>query len=181
MTGDIPSNYGDKRLPILDLKVWIGEIAAGTYKVITSHYMKEVSSRAVINSESSHSESMKLNVMVNETMRILKNCSEYLEWEEIASHITYFVRRLQFSGYSQQFRYNVINKAFQKYDNIKRERSARTYNVGESTVETKAKNGVSNKKKWYARDNKYESVMFIQPTKGSKMRNEIQRCADRKK
>ena len=29
------------------------------------------------------------------------------------------------------------------------------------------------------RDDKYASVVFIQPTKGSKMRNEIQRCADR--
>ena len=39
VTGDIPSNYEDNRLPILDLKVWIGEMKPGVFKVITSHYM----------------------------------------------------------------------------------------------------------------------------------------------
>ena len=46
VTGDIPSNYTDKRLPILDLKVWIGRTTVGECKIITSHYMKKVSSRA---------------------------------------------------------------------------------------------------------------------------------------
>ncbi len=65
VTGDIPSNYQDERLPILDLKVWIGEINERMCKVITSHYIKDVSTRAVINERSSHSINMKINVMVN--------------------------------------------------------------------------------------------------------------------
>ena len=61
VTGDIPSRYDDNRLPILDLKVWIGEIVTNTHKVITSHYMKDVSTRAVINERSSHPQNMKMN------------------------------------------------------------------------------------------------------------------------
>ena len=183
VTGDIPSNYEDNRLPILDLKVWIGEITTGTYKVITSHYMKTVSSRAVINKDSSHSENMKLNVMVNESMRILKNCSQYLEWDEVASHLTYFVRRLQFSGYSQKFRYDVISKAFKKYDDLERRKSLARENTdpNEETTTERNKIKTNKKKRWYAKDNKYESVMFVQSTKGSVMKNEIQKCADRNK
>ena len=73
---------------------------------------------------------MKLNVMVNETMRILKNCSEYLEWQEITSHITYFVR-LQFSGYSQEFRYNVVSKALKNYEEVRKKQSKITSNTDE--------------------------------------------------
>ena len=87
VTGDIPANYTDKRLPILDLKVWIGEIQPGIYKIITSHYMKDVSTRAVINNRSSHPIEMKQNVMVNEVMRILRNYNEYCPWKEVTKHI----------------------------------------------------------------------------------------------
>ena len=44
-------------------------------KILHTHYMKDVSSRAVINAFSAHSMEMKTNVMVNEVCRILKNCS----------------------------------------------------------------------------------------------------------
>ena len=44
LTGDIPTNYDDNKLPILDLKVWIDEVDTGIHKIITSHYMKDVSS-----------------------------------------------------------------------------------------------------------------------------------------
>ena len=64
MNGDIPTNYEDNRLPILDMKAWIGEVTPGVNKVITSFYMKGVSSRAVINCKSSHSLQMKKNVMI---------------------------------------------------------------------------------------------------------------------
>ena len=42
VTGDIPSRYDDSRLPILDLKIWIGEIEEKKFKIITSHYIKDV-------------------------------------------------------------------------------------------------------------------------------------------
>ena len=93
-TGDIPTNYDDEKLPILDLKVWIGEALLGVYKIITSHYMKDVSTRAVINNRSSHPLSMKKQVMVNEVLRILRNCNEYCPREEVANHISYFMKRL---------------------------------------------------------------------------------------
>ena len=73
VTGDIPTNYNDKRLPILDLRVWIGEVSPEVYKVITSHYIKDVSTRALISSRSSHPIRMKKNVMTNKMIGILRN------------------------------------------------------------------------------------------------------------
>ena len=102
VTGDIPTKYDENRLPILDLRVWIGEVSPGVHKIITTHYMKDVSTRAVINSKSSHPIQMKKNVRVNEIMRIQR-------------HISYFMKRLQFSGYDQEFRYEVVKKAMRTH------------------------------------------------------------------
>ena len=80
--------------------------------------MKDVSSRAVIDERSSHPRSMKKNVFVNEALRILRNSSKFLKWEETAEHLSYFMKRLQFSGYEQSFRHDVMKAAFRRYDTI---------------------------------------------------------------
>ena len=85
VTTDIPCNHDDRRLPLLDIKVWIGESRTGEIKVMHTHYIKEVSTRSVINAQSSHGDRAKYNVMVNEVGRILKNCSVHLDWKDAAA------------------------------------------------------------------------------------------------
>ena len=170
MTGDIPSNYDDKRLPILDLRVWIGEIQPGIHKIITSHYMKDVSTRAVINCRSSHPYQMKMNVMVNEVLRILRNCNEYCRWDEVADHITYFMKRLQFSGYDHRFRFEVVKRALKKHERTKEGKE------GKDMDEKRKK-----KNCWYKNDSKTKAVMFVQATEDGRLKKEIQQCAIRNK
>ena len=71
VTVDYSSRHRDGRLPVLDLKVWVNKNIEGIYKVLHSHYMKEVASRGTIHFRSSHSMQMKKNVLVNEIGRIL--------------------------------------------------------------------------------------------------------------
>ena len=165
VTGDIPSRYDDNRLPILDLKVWIGEAEPNVYKVMTSHYMKDVSTRAVINEKSSHPKSMKKNVLINEALRILRNCSEFLEWEETAGHLSYFMKRLQFSGYDQDFRHQVMKTALKRYQDNK----GRCNNNAEE---------VKRKKRWQRGS---EATMFVQATPNEELKEEIQQCAKKNK
>ena len=167
LTGDIPTNYDDKKLPILDLKVWIDEVDTGIHKIITSHYMKDVSTRAVINERSSHPIQMKRNVMVNEVLRILRNCNQFCPWEEVVKHISYFTKRLQFSGYDQEFRFEVVRKALKKYE--------------QKTSATDICNPANRKKTWYRKDNDTDAVMFVQATKDEALKKEIQRCAEKNK
>ena len=166
VTGDIPSNYVDSRLPILDLKVWIGEVETKIYKVVTSHYMKDVSTRAVINERSSHPYNMKKNVFINEVARILRNCNSYLKWEETADHISYFMKRLQFSGYDQGFRFEVVKKALRKKEE--------SLNNNDRPKKTKSK-------KWNEEAHK---VMFVEATKDGELKRErlkgVQRRIDLK-
>lgn len=68
---------------------------------------------------------MKLNVLVNEGLRILRNTSIYIRWEEARNHLQHFVHRMQFSGYDKTIRAKVIQKILQKYDT-----KVRAYNEG---------------------------------------------------
>ena len=47
-TIDFRSNYADDKLPMLDIKLWIGKNKNGEYKLFHEHYTKEVSSRSLI-------------------------------------------------------------------------------------------------------------------------------------
>ena len=52
---DVPSNYEDEKLPILDLKVWLEVITTeneNKIKIIHEHYQKSVSSKLLIHKES---------------------------------------------------------------------------------------------------------------------------------
>ena len=115
---DIGSNHQELggRLPLLDIEVWIGRSNTGADKILHSHYVKEVATRSVMNFTSSHSMTTKVNVMTNEISRILKNCSRYLEWRETAEKVTYFMKRLEYSGYDEVFRLRILQKALSVYD-----------------------------------------------------------------
>ena len=63
---DMSENYQDGKLPILDLKVWIGDDREGRKRVLYTHYMKEVSTKKVIQIKSAHGEKRKQNVLVND-------------------------------------------------------------------------------------------------------------------
>ncbi len=129
--------------------------------------MKDVSTRGVINERSSHPINMKKNVMINEVMRILRNCNSFLEWEETARHISYFMKRLQFSGYDKKFKYEVVKKA------LKRHEDKCTVKQGDNNEGKRVK-----KKRWHEETG---TVMFVQTTKDGELKKEIERCAEKNK
>ena len=186
VTTDTTNRHADRRLPVLDLVVWIGEGVNGETRILYSHYMKDVATRAVINARSCHSDTMKHCVMVNEAMRILRNCSPYLEWQEVAGKLSYFVKRMQFSGYSHEFRHRVMVKALQKHDiqGRTRERIDREEQPvqpqredenreDEETRQTGVRGSKKESKRWYAAGGKYESVMFVEPTPKSVLKKSV--------
>ena len=130
--------------------------------------MKKVSTRAVINERSSHPKSMKRNVLVNEALRILRNCNQYLKWEETAGHLSYLMKRLQFSGYDQIFRHDVVKTALKRYDDNKQ---------GSNQMTERTQTRRNKEKRKYGTD----TVMFVPSTQNEELKKEIQRCADKHK
>ena len=115
--------------------------------------MKDVSSRHLLNYRSAHPETMKINVLVNEATRIMKNCSKYLPQEEVNKHLQYFVNRMQYSGYPQEYRYEVLLRAFNR-DRERREQSEG--DVGTRVTRRTRKKG----RDWYDRS-KFDGVMLM--------------------
>ena len=65
MEADWPSRNADKRLPILDKKVWTDSEG----NILYTHYEKPMASKSVINSKSAHPESCKRSVHTQEVLR----------------------------------------------------------------------------------------------------------------
>ena len=173
VTVDAAFKHEDKKQPMLDVKMWIGKNKEGVTKVLHTHYIKDVSTRALINSKSSHGDRTKANVMVNEITRILRNCSEELGWEEKTKWVSYFMKRLQFSGYDKKFRHGVVTAALKKYDKRKEE-FERTGTMFPKLSEQEKKEKRERKREWYARNGRYESVMFVESTPGGELRKRIE-------
>ena len=164
-TGDCCENYPDKRLPTLDLKVWVGKTEDGKWVIRHEHYMKDVASRMVINKGSSHGERMKENVNVNECMRIIGNCGGFSgdDGQTERKHISHYMKRMQYSGYSERDRLSVLKKAYDK----KEKRNDST-----DCGKRKGRN-----KDWYLKGNKYESLMVVDATPGERLKRVVEKIA----
>ena len=112
---DYPSKHPDKKLPILDLKVWVEqrkkEIQWSNQMVsviMNESYAKEIASKALINARSAVSASVKRTVLSQTALRLPLNCSPLLPWANVAEKVEEMVLRMQYSGYNMKFRYEVV-------------------------------------------------------------------------
>ena len=166
------------RLPILDVEVWVGEAEDGKVRILHSHYTKEVSSKLVMAERSAHGVNTKRNVMVNELCRIMKNCSVYLPWAEAAGKMSYYVRRMEYCGYSEDFRYAVVKMAISRHkERIERWREEGTMYEERRSEKERQEDRNKKKRDWYKSKDKYDSVMFVQPTEGSMLKRRVQQLA----
>ena len=54
---------------------------------------------------------MTTSALTQETLRVLLNFSKLLPWERRVENVNEMVLRKQYSGYSEKFRYEVVNSA----------------------------------------------------------------------
>ena len=114
MEEDFPSKHGDGKLPILDLKCWIG----GDDSVWFQHYEKPMASRVVLPARSALPMKQKRNVHINECVRRLRNCKPEMPWEKKKEFVQDYVVRLFHAGYSEQFRYEVVRQSVARYEGM---------------------------------------------------------------
>ena len=167
---DCPSNHQDRKLPILDLKVWLQE-TNGRQKIMHEFYQKEVSSVAVISARSTLPWKTKRTILVQDTIRILRNCHKDLPWEETARHLSKMAMRMQYSGYDQKFRYDVITTALAAYKKIREndeKGEAPMYRPRGWRSDERRTLKDAKKKNWYKRGG-YDSVIFVPCTPNSEL------------
>ena len=143
-------------------------------KVLHEYYSKPVSSKSVISNRSAMPLRDKRVVLTQEILRIILRCSPSLPWENVKGHIDNYMMRLQFSGYSTQFRAQVLRSALKAHGKIK-EKVANgerpLYRKKHWKQKERLKEKRRKKASWYKGKNAdFRSVLFVQPTEGSALK-----------
>ena len=190
VTTDYPSKNPSNKMPILDLRVWLASLFDSvTHEVnatvLHEHYSKEVSSKAVIDSRSAVPWKVKRTVLTQEVIRVLRNCSRYLPWVETCRHVEEFAKRMQFSGYGEEFREQVVTSALKAYNEmIEKDRQGieplyrpRDWRSVERAEEKRVK-----KNEWFrGKEGKNETVVFVPATPGSELKKRYQKTIEKAK
>ena len=145
--------------------------------VLHEFYSKDVASKCVINARSALPWSCKRTVLTQEILRIFLNCSRELPWETVVSHVNHMMLRLQYSGYDQRFRTEVVRSALKAYNHlveldVSGEQPLyrpRDWRQLERAKERRGKRGT-----WY-RKGGFDTVIFVPATPGSQLKNRYMR------
>ena len=155
------------------------------------YYSKEVSSKSLIDARSAMPLRNKRTVLTQDLLRILMRCSPELEWETKKKHVEEYVLRLQYSGYNEQFRKEIVRSAINAYEKIKRKvrKGERPlYRTKQWRQKERAKERRQKKDNWYKKESKgkgnkdeIKSVLFVQPTKDSILKKKYEEVIGRSK
>ena len=176
MEADWPSKNIDKKIPILDMKVWLDTHGNTIYQ----HYEKPVKSKGVLHAKSAHSSPCKRSVHTQEIIRRLLNCSFRLSWEDdVVPIITDYMRRMKTAGYGERYRHDVLKHAISIYDSKWKDHNEDIrpiYRTKEYQKE-KIKDNKTKKKHNWAKKGGMIAPIFIPSTPGSKLLKSIRQIA----
>ena len=71
--------------------------------------------------KSALSDQTKRSSLISEAMRRLLNCSVALPWEAKVKHLSKFAHSMMISGYGHRYRWEVINGAIKRYEELVRD------------------------------------------------------------
>ena len=182
VTVDYPSNHENGRMPILDTEQWIENIKVGDSikpQILHSHYSKPMASKYVTHRNSAIPYINKINILVAELMRIMRNISIRCKDQERIFKIQEYLLRLQHSGYNKKERHIIYIKAKRKYEIIKEKvvngtcplYRSKFWNQGE-----RRKEKLNKIKTWFNYNNKFDTIFFVDYTHNSMLAKECQKA-----
>ena len=158
MEEDVPSNHPNRKLPILDMEMWWQDNT-----LMYQHYTKPMASRAVIMARSAFPTSTKRNILVEEGMRRLRNCSPSLPWSMKAEFLNNLCISMLEAGHSESFRVTVITRVIGKYEaNLKNHLSGQKqmYRTRKERETQFKATGRSTKSNWFTKTDHTSTVTF---------------------
>ena len=142
------------------------------HKILHEFYIKDVSSKFLINANATLSWKDKITIVTQQCLRILLNCSPGIETQIVINHLNFFMRRMQASGYDNKTRLQVLKSALKAYDNIKQKEQSGIrpmYRKKTWRPHERRKEKLEKKRNWYTKGN-YEAVMFLPATPNSELK-----------
>ena len=176
MEADMPSRNCDKKMPILEMKVWMDENGTLMYQ----HYEKPVSSKTVMHAHSAHSAACKKSVHTQEIIRRLLNSSHRLQWaSEVAPVITEYLGRMKMAGYKENYRKVVLKHALSIYDkkwDDEKEGIRPIFRPKDWNKDERKKAKKSKKYEWSTKGG-YIAPIFVPSSPGGELAKEMRRVA----
>lgn len=110
---DFPSNNPNNRVVINDLELWIDKVKLANdddekTQIIHSHYNKAISAEKFVHVNSDMSYLMKMNVLTNDLVRVMRNVSAICCNAERIMKVQEYLKNLQTYGYSKNERVNIF-------------------------------------------------------------------------
>ena len=127
LTVDIPSDYSDKKLPVLDLKMWVenrvGERGEEYQEVVHEFFEKEMVAPRLISRESALPTKVKMTTLTQEVIRIRKNTSRVIREKVKVAQMSRFAMKLMNSGYNKNERKEILvagMKGFERLEELEK-------------------------------------------------------------
>ena len=177
MEADWPTKNPKKKLPILDMEVWMEN---GT--ILYSHYEKPMSCKSVIHNKSAHPAICKRGVHTQEILRRIMNCSSRLNWEkETAPFLTEYMLRMKKAEYKETYRKAVLTNALKIHEKKLADEKDGTRPMFRSKhwKKEERKEEKEIKKKNWATKRGHIAPIFVPATPGGELARRMKTIADR--
>ena len=177
LTVDFPSNNNNGRVPVLDTEQWIQEVEHNGEKkpqILFSHYGKPMASKMLIHRSSAQPINTKLNILVADLVRVMRNVSRKCPVDERNEKIQTFIKRMHFSGYSKKEQVQVYQKAKQRYSDMltKNDQGIQPMYRGRDWNREERQRSKSEKRRnWFKKGNNSEAVLFVDATPNEELAN----------
>ena len=163
VTYDTPSNYNDRKIPILDVKVGMNS----EKKIEYEFYQKPIANKCVTHKTSAMSIKQKMHILTQQCFSRLHNTSESISTSRTVQLLDEFMIDLKVSGYSERERKNILEGAVNTHLKLKDKETSgvRPYYRHKMTVKSVNKKNSEYKNQWFkGRNNMFKTVMFVDAT-----------------
>ena len=172
LTGDCPSKNQSKRLPVLDLEIWVEND-----KVEFSFYQKPMSSPYVNLFRSALPIKTKRNSLFQEGIRRLQNISPGVSVEEKNKILAKFMNSLRISGYDKKYRFELLKGVIEKHQQNENEILAGNrvrYRTGAQILAQKQQKTGQFTDTWFLND-KVSCILKVQATPESLLADKVKK------
>ena len=120
MEPDVGENHDNDKLPVLDLAMWMEEEGKGP-QIRFTFYRKPMASEYLITQRSAMPNKTKRETILQEGLRIMRNCDQSTSRMERQNELTKFANRMRVSGYNERFRHDMVKGVIERWDRVEQE------------------------------------------------------------
>ena len=171
---DFLSKNVDKKLPILDLKVWVRKVEVEngrTCKLFYHYYRKPIANWLLMPAMSAMPIAVVHTALTQYVLRILRNTKLELEWEVKAAMLSEFMEQIRDSGHGQLFRQEILTSILRGWDKmlVVHEAGRRPINRPRNWKEQERMEGKWRKKTTWFKTGGYSTAIFCPYTLNSEL------------